>query len=400
MGRSAVICLPVSARLSAAKTVQQNRQFGSWLVRAWVWSLTVWICVYLFLTLQWKFASASQGSVFQWSMTWNAAFGCLMEAILTPFVVWFGSMMRFSRETLIRAALVYGAGAIVFLVAYPGLRVLVFPVLDPKTMERMPLSWPLFVRVAESNAFSDLSDYIVMIALAQAFAFQAAARAAQLSEAELSARLAQAELHNLKAQLRPHFLFNSLHTVSALVTADPGGARHMLMRLSDLLRFSLAHVATEEVSLKREMEILDTYLDIERTRYAGRLTIEYAIDPECLDASIPNMLLQPIAENAIQYGIAKMARPGLVRIEAKRTGDGLRIEVFNEGPPLAEVEYEQGHGVGLQNTRARLRRIYGEHCSLELSLLSGGGAIASITMPFCVSRSVSDGVTVGYKEDA
>lgn len=323
-----------------------------------------------------------------------------MEAILTPFVVWFGSMVRFSRETLIRALLVYGAGAVVFLVAYPGLRILVFPVFDPKTMERMPLSWPLFVRIAESNAFSDLSDYIVMIALAQAFAFQATARAAQLNEAELSARLAQAELHNLKAQLRPHFLFNSLHTVSALVTADPGGARHVLMRLSDLLRFSLAHVATEEVSLKKELEILDTYLDIERTRYAGRLSIEYAIDPECLDASVPNMLLQPIAENAIQYGIAKMARPGLVRIEAKRSNGRLEIDVFNEGPPLADVEYEQGHGVGLQNTRARLRRIYGEDCGLELSLLPQGGATVSITVPFRSIPAANDGVAVGYQEGA
>jgi two-component system, LytTR family, sensor kinase len=355
-----------------------------------MWSFMVWACVYIFVSLQWKFAASYQGYTFHWSMTWNAAAGCLMEAILTPFVIWFGSTIRFSRETLAKALLVYGTGAIVFLVVYPGLRVLVFPVWDPKTMQRLSLSWSMFVRVAEGSAFSDLSDYVVMIALAQAFSYQAAARAAHLNEAELSARLAQAELQTLKAQLRPHFLFNSLHTASALVTSNPSGARHVLMRLSDLLRFSLSHVASEEVPLKRELEILDTYLDIERTRYTSRLQIEYAIDEDCLEACVPNMVLQPVVENAIQYGIAKMARPGLIRVKAIRSNGWLYLGVLNEGPPLADVEYEQGHGVGLQNTRARLRSLYGERSTLELSLLPEGGAVASITVPLRLSPSGTD----------
>lgn len=361
----------------------------------------VWACVYVFLTLEWRLASGYEGGYkFTWQMTWNAGFGCLMEAIITPFIIWFGSKIRFSRETLLRASVIYGLGAVAFIVLYPGLRVLIFPFWDPKTMHLVPPSWRLFVRVAEANAFSDLSDYVVMIALAQALSYQAAVRAAHASQMELTARLASAELQNLKAQLRPHFLFNSLHTVSALVTSNPGGARHVLMRLSDLLRFSLSHVATEEIPLCREMEILDTYLDIERTRYTGRLKVEYAIAQECMEASVPNMFLQPIAENAIQYGIARMARPGLVRVTAEKRDGNLYIEVYNEGPTAGEADFSQGHGVGLQNTRARLERLYGDGLfKLELSLLPEGGAIASITMPFRQASPTIEGeVAVGYKE--
>ncbi len=201
--------------------------------------------------------------------------------------------------------------------------------------------------------------------------------------ANLEAQLAQAQLQALKMQLDPHFLFNSLHAISALVHQDPDGAEVMIARLSDLLRLSLDNSRLQEVPLRQELEYLDLYLEIERTRFADRLTVLFDIDPETVQALVPNFILQPLVENAIRHGIGNIMSDGHVGIKAERQNGSVILRVTDNGPGLARSDSrERRDGVGLATTRARLERLYGSAQSLVLRNLEPGGFEARVMLPY------------------
>ncbi|HEY8562194.1 MAG TPA: histidine kinase [Pyrinomonadaceae bacterium] len=200
---------------------------------------------------------------------------------------------------------------------------------------------------------------------------------------ERTAQLARARLHSLQMQLQPHFLFNTLNTISELVHHDPRAADRTIARLGDLLRLSLETENMPEVSLRQELEFLQKYLEIEKTRFHDRLTVDFEIAPETLDARVPSMILQPILENAVRHGIA--ARPGAGRIEihAARFDGMLEIKVFDDGAGIDDSqEAVKREGIGLSNTRARLRQLYGERQSLVLENAPGGGSEVTLHIPF------------------
>jgi two-component system, LytTR family, sensor kinase len=201
--------------------------------------------------------------------------------------------------------------------------------------------------------------------------------------AQLEAQLSRAELHALRMQLHPHFLFNTLNTISALIHRDPRAADRMVARLGDLLRLTLDGQGIEEVPLKEELEFLAKYLEIEQTRFHDRLSVLMEIDPESLDARLPNLLLQPLVENAIKHGIS--ARPGAGRIEisARRANSTLQLSVRDDGMGLPADWQTCGQlGVGLANTRARLAQLYGAQHTFTLANIHGGGLEVAITIPF------------------
>jgi LytS/YehU family sensor histidine kinase len=179
-------------------------------------------------------------------------------------------------------------------------------------------------------------------------------------------------------QLHPHFLFNTLNTIAALMREDVEAADVMMARLGDLLRATLASADIPEVTLARELELVQMYLDIQRARMGDRLTTRVDAAADTMDAAVPTLLLQPIVENAIRHGAA--ARPGAARLDVRawRDGDTLVLEVGDDGPgPNAAAVF--GHG--LQNTRARLAAMHGAAASFELMPHAGGGALARIRMP-------------------
>jgi len=162
---------------------------------------------------------------------------------------------------------------------------------------------------------------------------------------------------------------------------DAAAANHMLVRLSDLLRLSLDHVGVQEVSLKQELEFLDGYLEIEQTRFQDRLTISRLIEPATLNAEVPNLILQPLVENAIKHGIAKQPRAGVIQIRSKKIDSSLYLEIQDNGPGLREPKAIT-NGLGLANTRARLEQLYGAQQKFELGNTSTGGVAVRITIPF------------------
>lgn len=198
---------------------------------------------------------------------------------------------------------------------------------------------------------------------------------------QLQTQLARAELVALRANLQPHFLFNALHSVGALVRAsDRDGAIHVITELSDLLRAQLRRDAPDEVSLREEIAFVERYLAIEQVRFRDRLRVRWDVADETMGAKIPRLLLQPLAENAIRHGIGQSSSAGLVVIRSSRQGDWLEIAVTDDGP--GPTDHGSTGGLGLSTARARLRHIYGSQADVTLSRVDGGGAIALARLPF------------------
>ena len=198
---------------------------------------------------------------------------------------------------------------------------------------------------------------------------------------QLSRQLAQAELQVLKSQLHPHFLFNALNTISALMHRDVKAADRMLCRLSDLLRAALDHTSEQEVPLLEELNFLESYLEIEQTRLAERLIVRIDVPPNVLDAMVPHMILQPLVENAIRHGVAPRKTPGTVTIRARGRREMLDIEVLDDGPGVPAGRSPNG-GLGLANTKARLEQLYAGQFSFEPRNRAEGGFRVSLSIPF------------------
>ena len=206
------------------------------------------------------------------------------------------------------------------------------------------------------------------------------------NEARLEAQLAEARLDALRRQLDPHFLFNTLNAVSALLERDPRGVRRMISRLSELLRHSFEGTSEAEVPLRDELSLLNRYVEIMQVRFQGRLTIETKVSDEALDGLVPNMVLQPIVENAIKHGIEKITEPGHIHILADVVDNVLVLSVQDNGAGLSDQRRE---GVGVTNTLARLGELYRNAGTFTLHAAGDGGTIAEIRVPFHVRTGVT-----------
>jgi two-component system LytT family sensor kinase len=230
-------------------------------------------------------------------------------------------------------------------------------------------------------AYFNFLTYWVFIGVGQALNFYRQVRQGELKASQLEAQLAQSQLQALRMQLQPHFLFNTLHTIAMLNLQDHKAANRMISRLSDLLRLTLDNAGAPEVALKDELDFLKRYLEIQEIRFQDRLSVSLDIDPESLDASVPNLILQPIIENAIQHGIAEQESDGRIEIRASRQNGWLQLRVRDNGSGISTVLPEK-QGIGLSNTRARLEQHFGAAHRFELVNPEGGGLEVSITIPF------------------
>jgi two-component system LytT family sensor kinase len=235
----------------------------------------------------------------------------------------------------------------------------------------------------------DLIVYAAVLgaAFARNYFIQAQARLNETRElqaqtAQLQARLAEAQLDALRMQLNPHFLFNTLNAISTLVERDPRGVRRMIARLSELLRHTLEESREQEISVERELALLQRYLDIMEVRFGERLRVTLDIDDNVRDALVPNLVLQPLVENALKHGVDEIEGVGTVEVSAKRAGEDVVLSVRDNGPgPVARQRASNG-GVGLRNTVARLNQLYGPAQHFELRGAEGGGTVARMRIPY------------------
>jgi signal transduction histidine kinase len=285
-------------------------------------------------------------------------------AVLTPFVLWLGGRFLIQKKTYWYAIPLQIACALVFAILHTQVFVRLLPMIGYRTSPQMTAS--LF----RARLHSDLLTYWVLVGLSHALDYYRKYRDRELKATQLEARLAEAQLQALKMQLQPHFLFNTLHAISALVHKDVEAADRMITRLSEFLRITLDSVGVQEVPLKTELESLDKYLEIEQVRFGDRLTVVRSTAPQTLDLLVPNLILQPLVENAVRHGVAPRAAGGRIEIRAVQQAGRLLIEVVDDGPGTPSASYREG--VGLTNTRTRLEQLYAGTSSLDVRSEPGG----------------------------
>lgn len=311
--------------------------------------------------------------------------------LLSPLVFWLGQRIGFDRRNWMRivpAYILIGVG-----VALLNCALLVFIhffVIGNRAGLYGFLSYRYFVLI--SDALIGIVIYGLILTSAHALAYYREARENELRVAQLGTQLVQAQLQALKMQVQPHFLFNALHSISAHLR-DSETARRMIARLGDFLRLTLENTGAQEVTLKQELEFLRCYLDIERTRFRDRLTVEMEIAPETWDARVPNLILQPLVENAIKHGVAPHSAAGRIDVRAQRLNGHLQVQIQDNGRGLQDTSSgtkafnESAHGthdegIGLKTTLARLERLYPNAHKLQLRNAPEGGLIVTLEVPF------------------
>lgn len=338
--------------------------------------LCFWTLLGLSFASQFYISSAKAGLDVSWKQAVNFALAdWYVFALLSIPVVHLARRFRFEGGNWGRSFAVHAVGSVVFSAAYMVLRAWVGQWQSQAPFQ--DLFRPLLVKTWHFN----LLIYWGIVVVSHAFAYYRKYRERELRASELEKRLVQAKLQALQMQLNPHFLFNTLHSISSLMHKDVEAADKMIARLSDLLRAALAGADTQEVSLQQELKLLQLYLSIEQIRFGNRLTVKMDVAPNTLEAQVPNLVLQPLVENAIRHGIEPRARPGCIELRAQRQDDRLSLVVSDDGAGVG-ANGTIKEGVGLSNTRARLRELYGAAHRFELARGEAGGVRVELSIPF------------------
>jgi signal transduction histidine kinase len=303
-------------------------------------------------------------------------------ACLTPAILAVSRWAPLERHTWKRAVLVHVPGVFVATVAHIALTVGA-QIAIVWLVGQEPRDWREEAQRMFFNYFDwEMMTYWAIVGLSHALRYYSEARDRALRESQLETHLVEAQLEALQRQLQPHFLFNTLNTISALMHRNVDAADNMIAKLSDLLRMSLQTVGVQEVPLKQELDFLSKYLEIEQTRFRDRLTVVFDVQPDTLDALVPNLVLQPLVENAIKHGIGPRPTPGQVEIRSRRAGSLLEMEVRDNGVGLSAARLTDfNRGVGLANTRSRLQHLYGSSHRFEFRQPPGGGLSVLIAIP-------------------
>ncbi len=341
----------------------------------------VWTVVALFFSTQVYMMSYAERQPIRYAQGFLVqATACYLWALATPLVLWFSRRFRIDRSNWIRRVLIHLLLSLALVSVLLALHLVIYMFLLGRAGNITPF------RVFSSiyyNLDRWLLFYWFILLMSHAFNYYNSYRQGELKAAQLHTQLVQSQLEALKMQVHPHFLFNTLHSISALLSKDADGARKMITRLGDFLRLTLENSGSMEVTLKQEIEFLNGYLEIERIRFQDRLTTDIHVDPEVLDARVPNLILQPIVENAMRHAIGN-STSGRVEVTAVPRNGVVRIVVKDNGPGIQAdrtLEANRGRGLGLANTRARLVGLYGEAARFELTNDPSGGLIVTLEIP-------------------
>lgn len=320
---------------------------------------------------------------------WRIAFWQLMVwyvwGFMTPVVLGLGRRFPGERPSWARGLLVHlpisVIVAAIHVAAATYLKILIRP-FDVWSDTR-----PFFAQYQSELRSFFLFDFFVywaILGVGYAFDYRERYRERESLASQLKAQLAEAQLESLKMQLHPHFLFNTLHTIAGLVRSNERqSAVNMIAGLSELLRHALDNADEQEVPLRDEVKFTELYLDIQKVRFSDRLAVQTEIAPDTLDALVPNLILQPLVENAIRHGISLNDSAGTIIISARRANGMLHISVCDDGPGLQSGwRMEESEGIGLANTRERLKHLYGPEHRFDLSNGAGGGVTVSLVIPF------------------
>lgn len=354
-----------------------------------------WLCFVVFwILLTLVFASQVYWSGYaSWpTALWLEAVHWLAWGIVSPLVFWLCRRLHRGERTWTRYVAGLLLGAIVICLLQPALIELITYIKDG-------VQWSLSIAAEPPHSFLpklrvtavkvagyNLPIYAGLVLAWHAMTYYAELRDRQVKAVELESLLHQAQLQTLRSQLNPHFLFNTLHSIAELVHENPALAEQLILRLGELLRQVLRSSSEQEVALAEELDFVKGYVEIEQMRLGERLQVKWEIAPEALQIKVPSLILQPLIENAILHGVAATAGPGVLAIRADRDDRYLRLQVRDTGPGLPQGSKART-GIGLSNTQARLRRLYGSGQRFEL--LNDNGLVVNIQIPLKMSGATS-----------
>ena len=301
----------------------------------------------------------------------SVADACFMAA-LVPVALWASRRSPIAAPRRLRHVAVHALVGLLGAVAWiAGLAIVASAV---SGAPRDDVYLPAYFNWLTANLFA----YAALVATLHAMLLEHRLRRRHVQALRLNAQLSTAKLEALKAQLHPHFLFNTLHTISELIHSDPNAADDMVVRLADLLRLSIETSVDHEIRLQQELSVLDGYIELNRMRYGDRLSVAIDVDRGLLDALVPPLLLQPLVENALRHGLEPRRAGGTVRVAAVARGPRLTLSVADDGVGLPGRFIE---GIGLRNTRTRLGELYGDDFTFVVFAPPGGGTEARIDIP-------------------
>lgn len=322
--------------------------------------------------------------VFSWGiLMW------LTWAPLTPAMIWLARRYSLLDGAWKKHLLVHLPAFLLLSILHSAATTAITLGIDPfDSMGESPKTfWPRFLLRVPGAFGPDLMVYGAVIGICYALDYYRKYREREILATRLEAQLAQAQLDSLRMQLHPHFLFNTLNSIVGLVRDNKNQAAvSMLVGLSDLLRHTLEHSARQEVELREELNFIKLYLSLQQMRFSDRLRLEFDIDPATTRALVPNLILQPLTENALRHGLGGSAASGLLGITAAVENGHLRLLVYDNGAGLRDGWQLKGSaGIGLANTAARLQQLYDDDHQFDIRNRDGGGVEVLITMPLRIA---------------
>ncbi len=347
------------------------------IVRAYVMAIAFWYGIAVLMGLQY--------SPLDRNHVWFSFFGLLVQAgahafalaLWTPPIFFLvKKYLRFSTKR-VRYVLLWGLGAVPFVLLHTAIAWLVIPPYVSRSLQ----SWLEIVRSAFAD---DTFIYIAIVVAAHGYEYLKRLRKEERERYEYQQALAASELQALKMQLHPHFLFNTLHGIATLIETDARSAKSMIIRLSNLLRTALDRGSSDLIPLESELNFAREYLDLEKMRFGSRLKVDWLVAPETLPFFVPQMILQPLVENAVRHGIASSREPGWIDVAATVSDGRLKVQVRNS----TGNNTSNGTGVGLRNVEARLKYLYSGDASLSFNMADKRMATASLTFPALNSQPV------------
>lgn len=369
--------------------LSQQALRGKW--RIWIIGFAIWTIVGLSFASRYFLTFYKRGDDVTWQQVY---FGNLIDFYLwgltTPFIFWLSRSYPIERKHLVSRSMLHLVVAmllnvIVLSIASP---IIWYSGLENKALYPTPFSYIIPSILEPPLLHQALLVYCGTLIVAHAFEYYRQFQEGKARAVELASQLAQAQLSALKMQIQPHFLFNTLNSIAALLHKDVEAADRMIARLSDFLRMTLKSSGESAVTLEQELEFVKTYLEIEKIRFQDSLQVEFHISEDALEAQVPNLILQPLIENAVRHGAARQISVGRLQIHAAREADRLLIKIEDNGPGLdgnVNRKSKAGVGIGLANTRARLGQFYGDDFSFEIAgTPDSSGTVVSLNVPCLV----------------
>jgi two-component system, LytTR family, sensor kinase len=351
------------------------------IIRAYLLSIAFWYGMSMLMGLQYKPLDRHNLWFSFLDLLMQAGVRAFALALWTPPIFYLAEKhVRYSANR-VRYLLLWGLGAVPFVLIHLAILYLVIPPYVSRSLQ----AWLEIVRTSFAD---DTLVYIAIVVAAHAYVTLKRVRRQEAEKYEYQQALAASELQALKMQLQPHFLFNTLHGIATLADEDPKTAKAMIIKLSNLLRAALDRDSSDLIPLESELKFAREYLDLEQMRFGSRLRIEWVVAPETCQLLVPQMILQPLVENAIQHGIASLREGGWLEVATGTNSGTLNIQVRNS----AGGKPSNGNGVGLRNVEARLKCLYSGEATLRLAVAEDRTFTASLVLPALNSRpSSADG---------